>query len=491
MFLTSLLKDIDYKCIAGDINIEITDLIYDSRKVTEGSVFFCIDGVVTDGHSYASQAVEKGAKALIVEHEVELNNADAGNDVTIIKVESTRYAMALMSAEYFNNPSEEAVIIGITGTKGKTSTAFMVKDMIEKAGHRCGIIGTIGAFWGDTKIKTGLTTPESYVLQSLFRQMVDDGCEYIVMEVSSQALKMDRTAGVEFDYAVFTNFSPDHIADGEHATLDEYRECKEKLFSQCKTGIFNLDDEVSDTFIRHAGCDTIVTFGTTDEADVYADNVERWSKDGKLGIRYDMKGMFEGRVALEIPGVFNAYNSLAAITICRLIGIDMGILTEVIEKVRIHGRVELVNVSDEFSVIVDYAHNEVSTRSVLETLKEYNPNRIICVYGGGGNRSKLRRYDMGEVTGELADLSILTCDNPRDEEIKDINNDIKIGLAKHDGKYVEIEDRTDAIEYALRNAEIGDVIILLGKGHEDYQEIKGVKYHYSEREAIMEAAARL
>lgn len=486
MLLETLLRNLDYKCIAGDISKDITGLAYDSRKVKEGEVFFCIDGMVSDGHSYAAEVVSKGAVALIVEHEV-----DVSGDVTVIEVASTRYAMALMSAEYFGNPADEAVIIGITGTKGKTSMSYMIRDMIERTGYRCGIIGTIGAFWGDTKVNTGLTTPESYVIHSLFRRMVDDGCRYIVMEVSSQALKLCRTAGIQFDYAVFTNFSPDHICDGEHASLEEYRQCKEILFTQCKTGIFNIDDEVADIFIKHATCDNIVTFGTSTEADVRTLNIKQWNHGGKLGISYDMAGKYEGEVELEIPGVFNVYNSAAAIIVCRLIGIALDKLTDILKHVRVCGRVELIHVSDEYSVIIDYAHNEVSTRSVLMTLKQYEHNRIICVYGGGGNRSKLRRYDMGEVTGELADLSILTCDNPRDEEISDINNDIKTGLAKHDGKYVEIEDRTDAIEYALRNAVKGDIIVLLGKGHEDYQEIRGVKYHYDEREAVREAASRL
>ncbi|MCI8307758.1 MAG: UDP-N-acetylmuramoyl-L-alanyl-D-glutamate--2,6-diaminopimelate ligase [Lachnospiraceae bacterium] len=488
MQLETLLKGLDYKCIAGDIRTEIKGLSYDSRKVGEGEVFFCIDGVVHDGHSYAGEVVRKGAAALVVEHEVEVGK-DCG--AAVIMVESVRYAMAVMSAEYFGNPAKEAVIIGITGTKGKTSISYMIRDMLERTGHKCGIIGTIGAFWGETKVNTGLTTPESYVIHSLFRRMVDDGCGYIVMEVSSQALKLSRTAGIQFDYAVFTNFSPDHICEGEHASLEEYRECKEILFTQCNTGIFNLDDDVADIFIRHAACDTIITFGTGAAADVRADNIRQWNHGGKLGISYEMSGMYEGEVMLEIPGIFNAYNSMAAIIVCRLLGVGMRELTEVLRHVRVHGRVELINVSDEYSVIIDYAHNEVSTRSVLDTLSQYEHNRIICVYGGGGNRSKLRRYDMGEVAGELADLSILTCDNPRDEEICDINNDIKTGLAKHNGKYVEIEDRTDAIAYALRNAVKGDIIVLLGKGHEDYQEIKGVKYHYDEREAVREAAARL
>ncbi len=488
MLLETLLKGLDYKCVEGDIRTEVTGLSYDSRKVGEGEVFFCIDGVVHDGHSYAGEVVQKGAAALVVEHEVEVGG-DCG--VTIIMVESVRYAMALMSAEYFGNPAKEAVIIGITGTKGKTSISYMIRDMLERTGHKCGIIGTIGAFWGETRVNTGLTTPESYVIHSLFRRMVDDGFRFIVMEVSSQALKLCRTAGIQFDYAVFTNFSPDHICDGEHSSLEEYRMCKEILFTQCNTGIFNLDDDVADIFIKNTTCDNIITFGTGDGADVRADNIQQWNRGGKLGISYEMSGIYEAEVMLEIPGLFNAYNSMAAIIVCKNLGIGLNELTEVLRHVRVHGRVELISVSDEYSVIIDYAHNEVSTRSVLDTLRQYEHNRIICVYGGGGNRSKLRRYDMGEVAGELADLSILTCDNPRDEEISDINNDIKTGLAKHNGKYVEIEDRTDAIEYALRNAVKGDIIVLLGKGHEDYQEIKGVKHHYDEREAVREAAARL
>ena len=414
MLLETLLEGLDYKCLAGDIKTEVTELIYDSRKATKGSVFFCIDGVIADGHAYAKSAVDKGAGVLIVEHEIEELKNVCG--ITVIEVQSTRYAMALMSAKYFGNPAKEAVIIGVTGTKGKTSTAFMIKDMLDKSGRKCGIIGTIGAFWDDNKVKTGLTTPESYVLHSLFRKMVDDGCKYIVMEVSSQALKMHRTAGVQFDYGIFTNFSPDHISDGEHATLEEYRECKELLFKQCKTGIFNIDDEVSDGFIRHSSCEEIVTYGVADDADVVAKDIRQWSDSGKLGIDYKLTGMYQADVKLEIPGLFNAYNSMAAIIVCSLIGIEMSSLTKVLQQVRILGRVELVNVSDKYSVIVDYAHNEVSTRSVLMTLKEYNPNRIICVYGGGGNRSRLRRYDMGGGIGELGDLSVVSCGNQRDED---------------------------------------------------------------------------
>lgn len=486
MLLSDLLEGMNYRCICGSADTEVTDLIYDSRKVTDGSAFFCLDGVITDGHSYASDAVNKGAVALIVEHDV-----DVKGDITIIQVDSTRKALAYMSAVYFNRPANDMKVIGITGTKGKTSTAYMVKNIIEHSGESCGIIGTVGAAWKDNKVNTGLTTPESYVIHQLFRRMADDGCRYVVMEVSSQALKMERTAGIEFDAAVFTNFSPDHIADGEHATLEEYRQCKQILFTQCRYGIFNLDDDMADIFIKEAACESILTYGMSDDSDIYALDVNKWSENGRLGVKFDIAGKISGSVRLELPGVFNAYNALAAISVCSVIGMEWKDISESLTSVRVPGRVELVNVSDKFSVIIDYAHNEVSTRSVMETLKEYNPAHIICVYGGGGNRSRLRRYAMGEVTGEYGDLSVLTCDNPRNEEIESINNDIKVGLAKYNGAYVEVPDRVDAIEYAMRHAVEGDIILLLGKGHEQYQEIKGVKYNYDEREAVMEAAERI
>ncbi len=482
MKLKDLLGDLDHKCISGDINTDVNDLIYDSRKVKKGCAFICISGAVTDGHMYASEAVNAGAAAIIAEHPLTLPD-----DVVQIIVGSCRTALAHMSSVYFKNPAKQLKLIGITGTKGKTSTSYMIKDIIEKAGHHCGLIGTVGAFWKDNKVKTGLTTPESYVIHSLLRQMADDGCEYAVMEVSSQAIMLDRTAGIEFDIAIFMNFSPDHIGKGEHSSLEEYRKCKERLFKQAKIGIFNADDEVCDIFVRNSSCEKNYTFGSLEEADLRMKDIKQWSSKGVLGVSYTMSGMIDADAVLEIPGRFNAYNSMAAVFACHLIGIDTETILNALRHVRIPGRVELVSISDKFSVIIDYAHNEVSTRSVLNTLREYDPAHIICVYGAGGNRSKLRRYDMGEVTGELADFSVLTCDNPRNEEVSAINDDIKVGLAKHNGKYTEIEDRVEAIAYAIRHAKEGDIILLLGKGHEDYMEIKGVKYPYSEREAVIKA----
>lgn len=314
------------------------------------------------------------------------------------------------------------------------------------------------------------------------------------MEVSSQGLKMDRTAGIMFDYGVFTNLSPDHIGPNEHASFEEYLECKSMLFRQCKIGILNADDEHSEAVAANHTCE-IHSFGVEDNnektflgkpLDLVAADLGFIKENGKLGMHFHVKGRMDCEARVHIPGRFSVYNSLVTMLVCHLAGISDQAILDGLNKVQVKGRVEMLPVSKDYYLIIDYAHNEVSTRSVLTTLMEYHPKRLICVYGGGGNRSKLRRYDMGEVTGEMADLCVLTCDNPRDEEIRDINNDIKVGLAKSNGKYIEIDDRKEAIAYCMVNAQPGDMIVLLGKGHEDYQEIRGVKYHFDEREAVAE-----
>ena len=423
------------------MDAEVRDIIYDSRKIAKETMFVCMVGAVTDGHKYIPDAVEKGASVIVVERDEEA--AQIPDTITVLKVESARYALALMSAALFDYPAEKLITIGLTGTKGKTTTTYMIKNVLEAAGKKVGLIGTIGAMIGDEKIPSKNTTPESYELHRMFASMVEAGCEYAVMEVSSQGLKMDRTAGIMFDYGVFTNLSPDHIGPNEHASFEEYLECKSMLFRQCKIGILNADDEHSEAVAANHTCE-IHSFGAEDN------------------------------------------NSLVTMLVCHLAGISDQAILDGLNKVQVKGRVEMLPVSKDYYLIIDYAHNEVSTRSVLTTLMEYHPKRLICVYGGGGNRSKLRRYDMGEVTGEMADLCVLTCDNPRDEEIRDINNDIKVGLAKSNGKYIEIDDRKEAIAYCMVNAQPGDMIVLLGKGHEDYQEIRGVKYHFDEREAVAE-----
>lgn len=486
--LSEICKEMEYQCLQGSMDIEIADLIYDSRKIAENTLFICMVGAVTDGHKYIPDAIEKGSTAIVIEKKEEAEQIP--EHITVLLVPSARKALAYMSAAFFDYPAKKLITIGLTGTKGKTTTTYMVKSVLEAAGKKVGLIGTIGALVGDKKLPTKNTTPESYELHKLFRAMVDDGCEYVVMEVASQGFKLDRVDGISFDYGVFTNLSQDHIGPGEHADFAEYMACKSMLFRNCKVGILNKDDEHVDGILQDHTCD-VRYFSTKEDTDLTADNLVFIKENGRLGMEFETNGMMHVKVKIFIPGRFSVYNALVTMSVCHMCGISDEKILEGLRNVVVRGRVEMVPVSDDFTVMIDYAHNEISTRSVLTTLLEYRPNRMICIYGGGGNRSKLRRYDMGEVTGELADLSVLTCDNPRDEEISDINNDIKIGLARSNGKYIEIEDRKEAIKYCLANAQKGDLIVLLGKGHETYQEIKGVKYHYDEREAIAQAKEEL
>ena len=483
MKLRKICEEIEYTLLQGSLETEVRDIIYDSRKIAPETMFVCMVGAVTDGHKYIPDAVEKGASVIVLEKEEEA--AQIPENITVLKVESARLALALMSAALFDHPARKLVTIGLTGTKGKTTTTYMIKKVLEMAGKKVGLIGTIGAMVGEEHLPSKNTTPESYELHRMFAAMVEAGCEYVVMEVSSQGLKLDRTAGILFDYGIFTNLSPDHIGPAEHASFEEYMECKSLLFRQCKVGVVNADDEHVDGILKGHTCE-VKTFSAEKEADLMASDIGFINEDGKLGMHFKVSGCMDCQAKVHIPGRFSVYNSMVTMLVCHLAGISDEAILEGLSKVQVKGRVEMLPVSKDYTLIIDYAHNEVSTRSVLTTLMEYHPKRLICVYGGGGNRSKLRRYDMGEVTGEMADLCVLTCDNPRDEEIRDINNDIKVGLATSNGKYIEIDDRKEAIAYCMKNAKPGDMIVLLGKGHEDYQEIKGVKYHFDEREAVAE-----
>ena len=488
MKLRKICEEIEYTLLQGSLETEVRDIIYDSRKIAPETMFVCMVGAVTDGHKYIPDAVEKEASVIVLEKEEEA--AQIPENITVLKVESARLALALMSAALFDHPARKLVTIGLTGTKGKTTTTYMIKKVLEMAGKKVGLIGTIGAMIGEEHLPSKNTTPESYELHRMFAAMVEAGCEYVVMEVSSQGLKLDRTAGILFDYGIFTNLSPDHIGPAEHASFEEYMECKSLLFRQCRIGIVNADDEHVDGILKGHTCE-VKTFSAEREADLMASDIGFINEDGKLGMHFKVSGCMDCQAKVHIPGRFSVYNSMVTMLVCHLAGISDEAILEGLSKVQVKGRVEMLPVSKDYTLIIDYAHNEVSTRSVLTTLMEYHPKRLICVYGGGGNRSKLRRYDMGEVTGEMADLCVLTCDNPRDEEIRDINNDIKVGLARSNGKYIEIDDRKEAIAYCMKNAKPGDMIVLLGKGHEDYQEIKGVKYPMDERVLIQEVLKEL
>lgn len=483
MKLADLLKKLKYTCVQGTVDVDITTVIYDSRKVENGSLFICIKGAVADGHRFAEVAVNKGASALVVEDDVTVPE-----NVTVIRVEDSRYALACISAEYFGNPADKLKVIGITGTKGKTTTTYLVKSILDSAGHKCGLVGTIETIIGDKVIKASNTTPESYVLQDYFKQMVDCGCDCVVMEVSSQGLMLHRTAGFTFEIGIFTNIEPDHIGPHEHKDFNDYLHCKSLLFKQCRHGIVNIDDKHADYIINNASCD-IVTYGFSEKADFRAANTKLVSGKGYLGIDYDLQGKENMRVEIDLPGKFSVYNSLTAIAICSYFGIDSNTICDALKDAKVKGRIEMIKVSDDFTLMIDYAHNAMSLESLLTTLREYNPTRLVCLFGCGGDRSRDRRFSMGEVSGKLADLSVITSDNPRTEEPLAIIDDILVGIRKTTGKYTVIPDRRKAIEWVIHNGQPGDIIVLAGKGHEDYQEINGVKHHLDEREVIAQVLA--
>ncbi|EEG74655.1 UDP-N-acetylmuramoyl-L-alanyl-D-glutamate--2,6-diaminopimelate ligase [[Clostridium] hylemonae DSM 15053] len=480
MRLTDLLERLEYEVVQGSEKAEVTELTNDSRKVVPGSAFVCISGAVSDGHAYVKEVAEKGAKAVIVEKQVE-----APDGVTVIHVDDTRYALALMSAAYFGYPAEQLKVIGITGTKGKTTTTYMVKSILEGVGHKVGLIGTIETLIGGKAIPASNTTPESFTIHKYFKEMVDAGCDCVVMEVSSQGLMLHRTAGIEFEIGIFTNLGEDHIGPNEHKDFEDYKRCKGILFTQCRLGIANVDDRWFEDVFRNATCRT-ETFGFSEKADLRATDVEHISRPGYLGVKYHVSGLMDFDVEIDIPGEFSVYNSLTAIAVCRHFDVPAEEIKKALKVAKVKGRIEMVKVSDDFTLMIDYAHNAMSLESLLATLRDYDPGRLVTVFGCGGNRSRTRRFEMGEVSGKLADFTVITSDNPRFEEPQAIIDDIITGIERTDGKYTAICDRKEAIRYAIENGRPGDVIILAGKGHETYQEIKGVKYDMDDRVLIAE-----
>lgn len=480
MKLTQLLERLEYQCVQGTTDLDVTGIMNDSRKVTEGALFICIKGAVSDGHQYVADVVEKGASVLIVQEDVQVPE-----HVTVIKVSDTRYAMALIAAAWYDYPAEKLKVIGITGTKGKTTTTYMIKSILEAAGHKVGLIGTIEAIIGDKTIPACNTTPESITIQKYFAEMAEIGCDSVVMEVSSQGLMLHRTAGIMFEIGIFTNLEPDHIGPAEHSSFEEYLECKARLFKQCKLGILNADDKHLEEILKGHTCE-VETYGFSEKADFCASETKLVSRPGYLGIDYHVTGKRNFQVEIDIPGTFSVYNSLAAIAVCDHFGVTQENMIQALRQAKVKGRIEMIKVSDEFTLMIDYAHNAMALESLLTTLKEYHPKRLVCVFGCGGNRAKSRRFEMGEVSGKYADFTIITSDNPRFEEPQAILDDIETGMKKTDGDYIKIIDRKEAIAYAIHHGRPGDVIVLAGKGHEDYQEICGVKYPMDERVLIQE-----
>ena len=489
MKLEQLLEGVPFTLVQGSLDTEVQDIIYDSRKAAPGLAFVCIVGTQRDSHEFAADCAAKGVSVLVIQHDIDLS---AMPGVTVVKVESSRYAMALMSGNLFGNPSRQMTMIGVTGTKGKTTTTHMIKSVLEAAGKKVGMIGTNGIYFMGRHQETANTTPESYELQKTFRQFLDAGCDVALMEVSSQGLMMDRVAGVHYDVGVFTNLSPDHIGPGEHKTFEEYRSWKGQLFRRCDVGVVNIDDENTEALLEGHTC-KLVTYGRSEKADYRAEGCELLRTHDFLGVAFHVSGRDNMDVRVNMPGEFSVYNALAALAVGKVLALPDAAIHEGLGKCVVKGRVELVPISKKFTILLDYAHNEVSTESLLTTLRAYHPHRLVVVFGCGGNRSKLRRYGMGETCAKMADFSILTEDNNRFEKIEDILADIRVGMNKGnpDAKFVEIPDRLDALHYAVDHAQEGDLIAVIGKGHETYRDREGVKTPFLERELLEEYARQI
>lgn len=482
MTLAQILDGVSYSVLGGSLEVEISDLYMDSRKVTNGSAFIAIVGAKSDGHTYLKDVVSKGATALIVSENVDYLEYPG---VTVVRVEDTRYAMALMSANFFGHPEKELFTIGITGTKGKTTTTYMIKNVLDACGIPTGLIGTIESIVGTVHTPAANTTPESYAIHKAFREMVNCGMKAVVMEVSSQGLMLHRTAGILFDIGVFTNLEKDHIGPYEHTSMEHYIACKSMLFRQCKKGIVNGDDAHLEAILRDHTCE-VETFGLSEGMDYRASAIEYSHEAGRIGTTFAITGKVNTKVELGMPGLFSVYNALCAVAVTSHLKVSTEQMQKALQHVHVKGRIEPVSVSDKFTLLIDYAHNAMALESVLKTLREYHPHRLVTLFGCGGNRSRDRRFEMGEVSGKLSDFTIITSDNPRFEKPEEIIEDIVKGMKKTNGAYITITDRKEAIRYAITHGEPGDIIILAGKGHEDYQEINGVKYPMDERVLIQE-----
>ena len=489
MKLKRILVGLENLKVKGNLDTEIKGIAKSSNEVKEGYLFVAIKGFTVDGHNFIEDAIKNGATAVMVEEGCDLKSIKFKEDTIIIMAKSTREGLAIVSSNFYNNPSTKFKLIGVTGTKGKTTTTYMIKEILEKAGQKVGLIGTIATYINGKKIKDSeRTTPESLELQQLFAQMVEEGVETVVMEVSSQSLKLNRVAGCNFDIVIFTNFSEDHISPKEHPDMEDYFNSKLKLFEMCKTGIVNTDDLHGAKIPRLFPESNITTYGIDNFANVLAKDIT--ITNSYVDFKVKIKDRNE-RVKTGIPGRFSVYNSLAAICVAQKFGIDPEVVKQALLEVRVPGRSEMVDNKLELPIMIDYAHSPESLQNILYATKSYTRGRVISVFGCGGDRDSSKRPIMGEISGKVADYTIITSDNPRTEKPEDIIKAIEGGISKTKGKYEVVVDRTEAIEKAIKMANKRDIIILAGKGHETYQEINNEKNHFDEREIVKEIIEKI
>ena len=471
MKLSEILKGIEVKNEYADK--EVINVTSDSRLVGEGFLFICIKGASFDGHSVAADMLEKGAAAVVCERDLGLENQ--------ILVENTRAVYSPICANYFENPANKMKLIGLTGTNGKTTTTFIIKQILENLGKKTGLIGTVQNMVGDEIYPAHYTTPDPYELQSLFAKMVEAGCEYCVMEVSSQALAQGRVAGIEFELAAFTNLTQDHL--DYHKTWENYYESKRLLFENCKTALTNIDDKCGLKIVDGLPC-RVVTYSVDNNASDFTARNVCFASDG---VKYELVSDRIGRVSCPIPGRFSVYNSLCAVAAAITLGFDFEEVLRAIAKCRgVKGRIEVVPTPTDYTVIIDYAHSPDGLENIIRSLKEIAKGRVVTLFGCGGDRDKTKRPLMGEIAARLSDFCVVTSDNPRSEKPADIINDILAGMNNSKTPKKVIENRKQAIFWALENAKENDIILLAGKGHETYQILNDGTIHFDEREVVAE-----
>ena len=478
MKLSEILNGINDLKAKGSVDIQIENIAYDSRKVTADTLFVAIKGYDVDGHDYIEEAMKNGATAILLENVDKIRNITLPENVTFIVTKDARFSLAIAACNFYGNPSRKFKLIGVTGTKGKTTTTYMIKTLLEAQGKKVGLIGTIENYIGEESLgESDRTTPESLELQKMFAKMVEEKVEYVVMEVSSQALKLNRVAGINFDIGVFTNFSKEHISEKEHSDMEEYFNSKMKLFGMCNRGFINIDDFRGARVKREAKCQ-VKTYGIDNTCDLLAKDITITN----VGVDFKVKLTDRNeRIKVDIPGRFSVYNSLAAISVALYYGCSPEIIKTALENIKIPGRSELVPNKKELSIMIDYAHSPESLENILQAVKTYTKGRVIVVFGCGGDRDTTKRPIMGEISGRIADYTIITSDNPRTEDPELIVKNIKDGIKKTKGNYKVVVDRKEAIKEAIKMATKTDIIVLAGKGHEPYQEINGEKYPFDER----------
>ena len=482
MLLKDILGGIENLKVRGSLDIDIENVENDSRKIGKNGMFVAIKGFDQDGHSYIRQAIDNGAVAVVIEEGAKIKKTDIDDNTIVVMAPDTRIANAKIACNFYGNPSKKLKLIGVTGTKGKTTTTFMIKSILEKHGQKVGLIGTVANYIGSKNLgESSRTTPDSLELQKLFADMLKEKVEVAVMEVSSQSLKLHRVDGCDFDFAIFTNFSEDHISPKEHPDMEDYFNSKLLLIKQAKKSFINNDDFHVAKIKKMFPDNDIKTYGIDNEANLIAKDitVTNSSVDFKVKI-----GGKNERVKTGIPGRFSVYNSLAAICVCEALGANAEEIKEALLEVRVPGRSELVDNKKGLTIMIDYAHSPESLQNILSAVKSYTRGRVISVFGCGGDRDPGKRPQMGQISGSIADFTIITSDNPRTEKPEAIVKEIEEGMIKTKGKYVAIVDRTEAIKHAIEIANKNDIIVLAGKGHETYQEINGVKHPYDERDII-------